>query len=549
MEVRTTWVEPPERAQGLDHLGTHAPCIDLYTRLLPGITNVTDRARYYSLYPWFVWAFDQRYRSVDSEKFEQLFRRADCLLTWIAERHSQRTGQQTDWHAVGGIGRQKLVPALNKLDAGEALRLSDYATRENNGTRYFQNRLGGLGQYYIGTLQDLRILDVSERGWIKYTKERGAVLAEAVERRVDSAKFFKVLEGDRVSLKLLDELEPFCFCRLPHSSEEHAQLADLLFERALSSDEPGGQRRQTLAFALAMVDASAGKWRVPVTLEHFQCASYGRSFGSGQLWKVPAPLEATASAWALYVRNDLLSIAAQAVFAVGLKIIDQHEQEGLRFATGHDFETWITGSALAKRVAKHFAGKSFGAITHGARSTLAPIDGWDLPDHEWACSRSILEAFKAGSDEAVLVHSLRILVALAARLTTKEAYQASPFEAGFLDNYPINLQSFTELAAGEWSELSIPRLLGWLMNRWGIEVHLSVALRKLRYNPQATFRVRPAERGLEIIDDIPPPTRTNPRVGQGLQMLRDLEAIVDGPEGSSLTAFGRRMLEEVLNGR
>ena len=36
------WVEPAKPIRGLDHLGVQAPCIALYTQLLPGITNVTD---------------------------------------------------------------------------------------------------------------------------------------------------------------------------------------------------------------------------------------------------------------------------------------------------------------------------------------------------------------------------------------------------------------------------------------------------------------------------------------------------------------------------
>ena len=84
------------------------------------------------------------------------------------------------------------------------------------------------------------------------------------------------------------------------------------------------------------------------------------------------------------------------------------------------------------------------------------------------------------------------------------------------------------------------------MNRWGIETHLSVALRKLRHNPQATFRVRPTEAGLRVVPEIPPPTRTNPRMKQGLQMLRDLAAITDTDDGSRLTDFGKRMLREVI---
>ena len=37
------WLERPKDKVGLDNLGTQQPCVFIYTRLLPGVTNVTDR--------------------------------------------------------------------------------------------------------------------------------------------------------------------------------------------------------------------------------------------------------------------------------------------------------------------------------------------------------------------------------------------------------------------------------------------------------------------------------------------------------------------------
>ena len=75
------WVKSPSSINGLDQLGTQSPCTLIYAQLLPGITNVTDRARYYSLYPWIVRSLDLRYKSDSSDQYIQRFRRADCLLT------------------------------------------------------------------------------------------------------------------------------------------------------------------------------------------------------------------------------------------------------------------------------------------------------------------------------------------------------------------------------------------------------------------------------------------------------------------------------------
>src|ERR1039457_2867848 len=61
LRIDTDWLLPPRSINGLDHLGSQAPCVLIYSQLLPGITNVTDRARYYSFYPWVTWSLDKRY--------------------------------------------------------------------------------------------------------------------------------------------------------------------------------------------------------------------------------------------------------------------------------------------------------------------------------------------------------------------------------------------------------------------------------------------------------------------------------------------------------
>ena len=67
-------------------------------------------------------------------------------------------------------------------NAGDLFGLSDYATREDVPSRYFKNRLGGLGQYYVSTLRELGLLDNTEGKTPRYTLERGAVLAEAMDQ-------------------------------------------------------------------------------------------------------------------------------------------------------------------------------------------------------------------------------------------------------------------------------------------------------------------------------------------------------------------------------
>jgi len=180
MDVQTAWIARPNVIGGLDHVGTQGPCILIYSQLIPGITNVTDRARCYSFYPWFLWSFDRRHQAAEHDRFIELYRRADCLFTLIAERHARVNEGDSRVHGPAMVGRQKLTPAVTLLEAGQKVKLSTYAGLEDLGSRYFANPLGGLGQYYSGTLTHLQILDNTRGPWPNFTLEYGGRLREGL---------------------------------------------------------------------------------------------------------------------------------------------------------------------------------------------------------------------------------------------------------------------------------------------------------------------------------------------------------------------------------
>ncbi|MGE0356578.1 MAG: hypothetical protein AB7P08_06645 [Burkholderiales bacterium] len=553
MDGLTAWVSHPPTAQGLDHLGTQAPCISLYSRLLPGITNVTDRARYYSLYPWLIWKFDQRFKTASPKDFETFYRRADCLLTLVAERHARCAQEAGALHGAAMIGRLTLLPALDRLEAGEALRLSTYATTEDEpGARYFKNRLGGLGQYYVGTFLDLDLLLVGPRSWLGYTHERGEVIAKNVEEIVPADLFLKTIQEDVVSLRRLDNLAPFCFCHLKEGTKEHKFLADLFFGRLVDEGSDGQQRRHSLSLVLSLVDAMARSGRGTLDIDWVRGGLYGHSLGKGAAWNIPPVLAPTAQAWATYVRNDLLSIAAQTVFFSSLSILDQCDR---RFDTADGFGRWLSGRPAIKKLEKAVGGKTFGDALRTARLSAPPQADWDSDRHEFQHAFDCMARFREIDDEAgaaaAIGVAVRTLVLLAARIDPAvPEYDASLLADEFLKGYPINLQSFRRHASNGWQSLPVPSLIGWLIKDWGIDAHLRIALRKLRNNPQATFRLRPTDQGLAVEDEIPPPVPTNPRLRQAIQILRDLRCIEEkgDPQVPALTPLGKALLAEAVRG-
>jgi hypothetical protein len=81
---------------------------------------------------------------------------------------------------------------------------------------------------------------------------------------------------------------------------------------------------------------------------------------------------------------------------------------------------------------------------------------------------------------------------------------------------------------------------------WGVQRHLNVALRKLRGERRDTFRIRPLERELRVVE-VPRPAATVPRLGKAFQILRDLD--LTSPDSDSwpiMTSSGREELEACL---
>jgi hypothetical protein len=525
MQVTTAWLQPPTAIGGLDHLGTQAPCVLIYSQLLPGITNVTDRARYFSLYPWFVWSFETRFPEADAENFIEFFRRADCLFTLISERHGRMSDHDTEKHGIAMVGRIKLIPALERLENGQDLRLSEYTDRDS-ARRYFLNRMGGLGQYYAGTLGQLELMDPSSKPWIKYTIERGKPLAQAVEAAVPSDRFWSVLQADRVTLSDLDALSAFCACRIPGNGNECQALRDIFFDRPNGFAALGEQRRKSLALVMHLARALHAAGGSDLTEEHFRAAIYTGKLPGQTSWAVPEKLRSTLDAWAVYERNDLFSVTMQSVFALCLDALNPiGEGEEPDRSSVEAFAAHLANSADAHSASGLLGGGSFGDLCQALGKDGNLPSSWESPEHEIQIAERLVDGVQRGGKVAnLLADAVRILALLHLRDDQNtNPYGSLPISADDLIDYPINLGSF-RLRCDKWCDLRLQDVMADLF-AWLLNTHLRVALRKLRNTGQSTFRFRPTERGIRIVDDIPPPAPTTPRFRQAVQVLRDIGAL------------------------
>lgn len=549
METENGWVSPPTKASGLDHLGVQAPCIHIYGTLLPGITNVTDRARYYSFYPWFFWAYNNINKIIDPEDVVEKFRRADCLFTLIAERHARVTDNNVEHHSISMVGRDTLVPALNSLTNNKStLSLSQFATRDpDSGNRYFKNKYGGLGQYYFGPFQDLGLFVGDRKIAPKFTKEVALPIAEAVDKGINRKLFFEIIEKDVVTLRELDDLKKFCPCQLQGSKQEHESLINLIFDEGNLYGADSEQRKMTLGLILQLIkDNSSISRNLEFNQNLFRASVYSGSIDGKTHWNVPDYFKLTQQKWAIYQNNELLSIALQGIFWVAL---DTLANSDIQIYSVEEFMNWFSECDCVKDAIGTKGGKKVGNIVDDAIKKLPSLTAWPQSNHEICLGQAIRDSYlfrkKSPPHAKIIKYAMDLVIALAARSNQKDdPYKIFYFPEGYFDNYRLNLSHFHRYMSGDWSNFSLRDLLRWLAGRWGIETHLRVALRKLNHEHLDTFQIRPTEKGLKVIN-APEPIFTSPRFKQATQILKDLRIIEENNGDTFLTDLGHSILGKI----
>jgi hypothetical protein len=320
----------------------------------------------------------------------------------------------------------------------------------------------------------------------------------------------------------------------------------LLLDLFLARSEPyqsseAVNRRASLALILDLIDKSA-----PLdgySLENvFRASTYTRILPNGQPWKVHASLTRVQRGWGTYEQNELLSLALQALFAAVLGAVEHDHSGRLR-------NTPAAGDVCSRLLpsTQRFRKRRLADAVSDHQSSLPALGAWQDDAHELQRGWRILEAGVEADAHPVLVEEgIQILLSLLARHLDDNPYADFDFDPDHFDAREIHLLSFKQAWQSTWTDMTVEEWVRWLAVHWGVQRHLRVALRKLRGERRDTFRIRPLEQELRVIE-VPPPAATVPRLGKAIQILRDLGLIGSDDDGwPVLTAAGRQELETCL---
>jgi len=531
--VETAWLKPPQQIGGLDHLGVQAPCIQIYSQLLPGITNVTDRARYYSFYPWLLSQFEkQAWRSEDEVLL--MLRRAECLLTLISLQHHHDCDDGTEDHRAAMVGSEALSHAISAINTGETITISNYSDINGTTHRYFKNPVGGLGQYYFGTLWGLGLLDGDSPRAMRLPKGTGTKMAEIVDQYVPANEFIEALKSDSISKDVLISLSGFCPCSLTNAKEEAEALIGIMLQGwiALNPDEVASEevihasssRSHSLAYLCLLAD-SAYETETTFDIHSFRAMSYTTSNATNKEITLPKSISSTVTHWQAYQRNELLSIALQGLFFSILTMADNYSE---RFHSSEELCHWCWNEGAGSEVLDLFESSKLTTTDwfNDISNQLPGFSDWQHDLHEIQCMTRVnflTNKKSINKDEltAVIKDSLSILAAILCRPENSMGYGDINFPEGYLSYYPVNLNSVLDDFTQSLSDLNIKDALSKFTQNRCLDSHLRVAMRKLQQQGKNTFRFEPNELGL-IVKSIPRAAHTSPRFGQALRIVTDL---------------------------
>lgn len=293
---------------GQNPLGLQSASEALFTALLPGITNLTNRIRYYSLYCWLLdqYAHRERDTSVNSQK--RFLRRAELQIAVLMRSHESTVGNVP--------GADHIDPWLRE-DKGAVLGLAAHADLDSGQPNYWQDTWGSFGTYYVGSLQQLRLVAKGPDGVYRCTEGgvpiSGVTLAKAFADSTAPALQKLFLENVRTGELHRSDMEAlhgaFRLTGITVGGQEHEYLQKLIIGPDSQLPEGAGsdlgtfRRRGTIRHVLRGIQAEEVGAPNDFAVEAY--VSKGRILGEQ---------DEVTTGWYLYLMNEFWHFGAGAMF-------------------------------------------------------------------------------------------------------------------------------------------------------------------------------------------------------------------------------------------
>lgn len=221
---------------GQDPMGMLNIGEQVFTMILPGLNNITERIRYYSFYCWFFGWYAKEIGNENPKEQYKYIRRSEYLLALIAAKNS--------WSGIAGI-----TEAAKNFDTSKTLFHLAKGTGEDKGdfeNTYWKNPRGVFGQNYVSSLKLIGLIrdkDYDSNVFIRtaFKKENvvtGKDLDQAFVENLSNETlniFSNAISSARVTNEELEILtSSFDMKKVPTGTKENKLLLQML----TGGDEP-----------------------------------------------------------------------------------------------------------------------------------------------------------------------------------------------------------------------------------------------------------------------------------------------------------------------
>ena len=211
--------------------------------MLPGLSNLTNRLRYYGFYCWLLGFYFEKEKKGNQTEQYRFIRRAELLIAFL---------MQTERKSVTQITGSLFASNRIKTETEEFFDLSKGADKNNSnkGETYWEYSSGAFGQYYLGALGTLSLViryeqknDVIFKITQLHSRQKvsGEQLAEAFDKSLtDEIKslFYNSIKNGKLQKTDIPELiKYFAIDKVDPKNPEWQHYVDMLLDKDDPSEE------------------------------------------------------------------------------------------------------------------------------------------------------------------------------------------------------------------------------------------------------------------------------------------------------------------------
>lgn len=515
------WTRTDE-SRGLDPLGMQSTCISLYQQLVPGISNVTLRMRYYGLYAWLSDRYSRTERRTSVEDWRRYIRRAEALYALVVRATSSESGVAgTRW---AGRTLDQTVGAWVRFAAA-----ADGQTGDTKPVpQYLKQKLGAYGAAYGTQLFETGVLCEAENHQVPVRSSGvGARLATGFAAGIGGAAdlFQSAVRRGSVTKGDLAKLAVMGPAAIGKSGQERNEYVNLLFARSGRRTRNDEKRRLTLQLILRVAE-----WlgKAP-SVDEVRWALYAPHNTANGLVLTDTSEVSHRYTWTAYLANDLCHACHEALLKYSLDVLES-------YPSGVVLDTWL--AQVMARIMDSI-GSEFQTWDDWVGEVAPPESPWtDDDDSEFSLIGRLLDGSPRSSatDAGAAVTAIRLLAVLYKRFIPQidelerelEPVSRSPFVQSLVTEIRLLSQHASE---------PLEATLRTLLRTRVVDRHLWVAMQKLRIQHDYTFLFE-FDNGCVRLRGKDGPVLTNPRLGTSINFLRDIHLV--GATG--LTRHGKQVL-------